>query len=73
MQRRLHTSPTATALLKPLHDAAARPSGRSPDSSTQRALVEQRTLSDRTFPHLTMQWHYAIRYSDLPLRGQRRL
>jgi hypothetical protein len=56
MQRRCTPSPTATALLKPLHDAAARPAGRSPDSSAQRALFEQLTLSDRTFPHLTMQW-----------------
>ena len=47
-------SPTATALLKPPHDAAARPSGRSPDSSAQRALKS--ALSDHTFPRLTTQW-----------------
>ncbi len=51
-------SPTATALLKPPHNAVARPPGRSPDSSTQRVLLEEldTALSDRTFPRLKTQW-----------------
>jgi len=53
-------SPTATARLKPSHDAKTRPPGRSPDLSANARFTRESTLMDRTFPHLSMQWFTAI-------------